>query len=296
MKDIVLYSPYECLIKSNNNEMMMNENEHITLVATDLIYVYPVGRTKKYSFVIDINDKDNQFYSVIEKDDKYLVFLVDGLLSQNSEIFNFKYNNLESFIEVSSHAVTFKTKNNKKKIYIYQKPNTVKCGNFSFIDYVLLELNKSNLLVAYNVKNNNAKQFSGEKIEIKTNGFKIYSSKNIYDNIEEEYYIDNEGLKLKDKSFVMAEQKYPDELIPYQFMCAVKNGDTNLMNNLLDENIKEKLSIDDVKSYFGNIEYFYMIDCRTCFALSDRQNVIYEFYVKNHKINEISDNKKQDLT
>lgn len=294
MKNIVLYSPYDCLVKIGEKELLLNENEHAVIDNNQQIYIYPTGKTKRYSFIVDINDNNSRFYSIVEKDDKILVFLIDGLLTQNIDIYSFRHNGLESSIEVSSQVVTFKTKQHKKKIFLYSIPTSIKCGNFYHIDYCLLEFDKDkDVLIAYNTKNNNARQFSGDKIELKDNGFKVYVSKNIYDKLEEEYKIDSGGLKLKDKSFVLANNKFPSELLPYQFMCAVKNGDTNLMKELLSSDILNKLDVENIKEYFGNIEYFYMIDYKTCFALSNKQNVIYEFYLKDNKICEINDNKKE---
>ena len=114
MKNIVIYSPYPCLVKAGDKEMTINENEHLNLDAIMPIYVYPTGKTKRYSFMIDFNILNSQFYSIIEKDDRVLVFLIDGLLSQNVDIFSFRYNNIDSEIEVSSHEITFKTKENKQ--------------------------------------------------------------------------------------------------------------------------------------------------------------------------------------
>ena len=292
MKNIVIYSPYPCLVKAGDKEMTINENEHLNLDAIMPIYVYPTGKTKRYSFMIDFNILNSQFYSIIEKDDRVLVFLIDGLLSQNIDIFSFRYNNIDSEIEISSHEITFKTKEHKKKIYIYSTPKNVECGNFYHIDYSLLEFENGSILIAYNVKNNSAKQFKGDKIELKDNGFTVQSSKNFYDMATWEYKIDKEGLKIKDKTFAMANQKYPFELIPFQFMTAVQNDDTSMITSLLSDEILKKIDIVNIKKYFGHIDYFYMIDYKTCFAISDKQNVIYEFYLKENKIDEIVDNRK----
>ncbi len=290
MKSVVIYTPYECLIKNDNSQQTLDINQHITLENYSSIYVYPIGKTKRYSFVIDVNDKNNQFYSIVEKNDKYLIFLIDGLYSQNVDIYSFQFNNEKSFTEVSSQSIKFKTKSHIKKIYLPFSFKKIKCGNFYFINYVLLENNNFNILIAYNTKSNVAKQFHGEKIEVYDKGFKVINSQNFYDSIEKEYYVDSEGLKLKNKAFVLSDQNYPCELLPYQFMYALKNDDDNIIKNLLSESITSKLSLEDIKNYFGSIDYFYMIDYKTCFALSNKGKIIYEFCVENSKIVEINDN------
>ena len=291
MKSIVIYSPYECLIKTSAQELVLDQNESVSLDNYDELFVYPTGKTKRLSFKIDLNDNDNQFYSVIERNDKTLVFLLDGLISQNTDIFHFKYDNLESQLAVSSSALTFSTKDHKKQILLNSKPSKINSGNFKHIDYIVLEFENSQILICYNTKNNSARQFEGDKITITDDGFKITSSNGIYDSIVEELFVDNSGLKSKSKAFTLAQQLIPAKLVPYKFICAVKSGDNETIQSLLSDNLLQKLSIAQVKQYFGKISYFYMIDYKTCFAISNNENIIYEFYLKDNKIEDITDNK-----
>lgn len=291
MKSIVIYSPYDCIVKYNNQEDFLDQNQHLIINGVDVIYVYPIGKTKRYSFAIDMKNNENQFYTILERNDKYLVFLLDGLYSQNIDIYNFKNNNTSSTIEISSQSVTFSTGKHKKIISLTATPKKITCGNFSFIDYCLIENLDNSTLIAYNVKTNKAKQFKGKDIKLLDKGFMVSRVSSFYEKIDEEYYVDNDGLKIKNKSHILSEQSYPNELLPYRFMSAVKCGDTSQFNKLLSPKLLEKISEEDIKNYFGNIEYFYMIDYKTCFAISEKEQVLYEFIVDNDKIAEIIDNK-----
>ena len=291
MKPIVIYSPYECLIKTKNEELILDQNESALLDNCEEIDVYPTGKTKRYAFKIDLADKDNQFYSVIERQGKLLVFLIDGLISQNTDIFHFSYNNIDSEIALSGSSITFSTKNHRKQILLNSKPVKVQSGNFKHIDYIILDFPSSSQLICYNIKNNSARQFAGDKITTVENGFKILSSGGIYDHVEEELFVDKDGLKSKNKTFSPSNQIYPAKLVPYQFICAVKNGDSQTIKGLLSDSLASKLSPEQVLQYFGKISYFYMLDYKTCFAISNNENVIYEFYLNGDKIDDILDNK-----
>ena len=292
MKPIILYSPYSCLVRCKNHEIEIDESEHAIIDDyDDRLDIYPTGKTKRYSFYLDLKEKDGKFYSIIEKNDKILVFLLDGYLSENVDIFNYKYNNIESSVEVSQSSLSFASKNHKKTIILSSSPQKVKCGNFYHIDYALLTYPNYQILFAYNAKTNQARQFSGEEITLSKNGFIVKSSQGGYSSVQEEYYVDSEGLKSKAKSFSLSNQALPDELIPYQLMTAIKNGDREQIESLLSDNLKAKLSIDNVIAYFGKVSYFYMIDARTAFAISNNDNILYEFTLSNGKITEIMDNK-----
>ncbi len=293
MKTIVIYSPYKCLIKCGQQEIEIDENEHALIDnLQEKIYIYPLGKTKRYSFIIDINDKNSQFYSIIEKENKVLIFLLDGLLSENIDIYNVKYNNIDTQVEVSQNKISFSSKKHKKNIFLFEKPSKVKIGNFHHIIFALLKFNEKDVLIAYNCQDYNARQFSGDKINLTKNGFNILTKNSgNYLKIEQEYYVDTQGLKNKEKSFTLSEQSLPEELIPYQFMSSIKNGDDYQIENLLSEELKKQITLENIKKYFGKISYFYMIDSTNCFAISNGENIIYEFFIKNGKITEIVDNK-----
>ena len=296
MKPIIIYSPFSCILKTNDQEIEIDQNEHAIINNDEQkIYVYPIGKTKRYSFIIDMSNKKSEFYTLIEKDNKILIFLLDGLLSENIDIFHLQHNNYETTVEISKFLVSFKTKNHKKQIILNAKPLQTKCGSFYNIDYALLNFDKKDSIIAFNSKTNHLRQFTGDKIELTENGFIVTTNNEAtYKKIKAEYYVDSQGLKSKEKIFTITDQIYPEELVPYQFMSAIKNEDYHQVDILLSETLKSKITLDDVKSYFGKISYFYMIDWNVCFALSNNDNIIYEFYIKDNKITEIIDNKTEE--
>lgn len=292
MKKIIIYSPYDCLVKTRNEENTLETNCNLE-IDRDIeqpISIYPIGKNSKYSFNIDITDKTSKFYSLIEKDDKILIFLLDGLFVENVNIYHFFYKNKPSSIEISSQNIIFSTENNKKVISLPFFAQGYSCGQFSHILYVKFSDKQNDKLIAYNTLSNKAKMFSGEKIEIDKNGFIVNNEKTkTCQCVKCEYYIDNEGLKLKSKIVSKEERIFPQELITYQFLEAIKNNDFKNALSYLSNDLKNNVDEDSLKGYFGDISYFYPIDKNTSFAISDNQNILYEFSIINNKINEISD-------
>ncbi len=291
MKPIIIYTPYNCLLKCGEQELELDENEHAIIEDNvNKINVYPTGKTKKYSFVIDLSEKNNKFYSIVEKDNKILIFLLDGLLSENVDIFHIKYSNMKCDIEISQDSISFNSDTHKKHLLLNKKPLSLKYGNFYHICYILLSFDDCQTLLAYNMKNNTVKQFKGENIVLTDNGFKIQAEKSFtFEKFEQEYYVDQEGLKNKTKTFLLSNT--PEELVVYQFMQIIKNQDIEHIESFLSENLKRQVTTDKILNYFGKINYFYMFDNKSCFARSDEKDVLYEFIIKNGKIDEIIDNR-----
>lgn len=286
---IVIYSPYDCIVKSNNDETFLTSNEHLILDEQQKIFVYPTGKSSKYSFEINFNEAASPLYRIIQKDDKLLVFLIDGLLAENVDIFSFSHKNQDSFIEIGKNQITFKTASHQKAVLLPAKTENIKCGNFEHINYVAFEDKKKSYLIAYNTLSNKTRLFQGNNIELREDGFVLTNSNSFYKNIVEEYAIDSHELKVKSRTFSQREN-YSNNFISYMFISSIKIKDYEGAYSLLSQSLQNHLTIDLLKNYFGEISYFYVIDPLTVFAISNGKNVIYEFNIEQDKIKEISDN------
>lgn len=287
----IIYSPYDCLVQTTDNKFFLSLNEHLEIDEMfDTLKIYPTGKSKKYSFEVDVKETDSPFYRVIKKDDKNLIFLLDGLVAENVDIFSFEYDNNKSFVEIEKDKITFKTSAKQKIIYPPSKIKNVECGNFKHIDYVKFDGTNKKFFVAYNIFTNKTKLFQGEDIVVNENGIVITTeNNNFYKKIVEEYFIDDDGLKSRSKVFLRKESFSP-QLITFVFMNYIKQRDYDGAFDLLHPSLKKELPTQSLKSYFGDISYFYLIDLQTAFAISNGKNVIYEFTFADNKIIEINDN------
>lgn len=292
MLPLIIYSPYKCIVKNGQNSCELDENAHLVIDNAQIVSIYPIGKSKRYAFNVDINEKNSEFYRIVEKENKLLVFLLDGILSENVDLYSFNYQNISSIVEVTKSSITFATDKFKKIIALPSEIKDYKCGHYLHIDYFLCTKNDANMLIAYNIKNNKAKVFKGDEIELLDNGFSVRSSeKGIYRKINEDFVIDEDGIKSSSKTFSLSQGVTQiEELLVYNFMSAIKNEDYSSAHNLLDKALGEKISEEALKKYFGKISYFYLIDNKTAFAISNNKNIIYSFLVNDKVILDITDN------
>ena len=123
--EIIIYTSYPCHIKYGNQSEHINQNEHLLLEKSDNeIIVQPL---KSKPFIIDLKNP-TPLYRIIEKDDKILVFLLDGLLAENVVCHNFNYDGNKSSIEISTKNITFIGNTGKKIIHLISPISDVKAG------------------------------------------------------------------------------------------------------------------------------------------------------------------------
>lgn len=292
MNKIILYTSYDCLVKNKNEEQFLERNLHLIIDSpSSFIFIYPVNKTANYSFSIDTQHLENSiFYRFVIHNDTILIFLLDGLIAENTKIYNLNYNNMKSDIFISKETITFSTKEYKKQIYIPYKILDFQCKNIKHIDLVLLNTERQKIILAYNIRNNNIKIFKGNEISFTTNGFSIFSQTNLYKEIKETFIIDNDGLKIKEKTYTLSSSVKNPGLLIYNFMSLIKENNIIEAYNLLGETLKEKISTKELESFFKNITYFYTIDSQTCFAVKDNENILYSFKVVDNQIIDITDN------
>ncbi len=290
---LIIYSPYKCIVKNGQNSCELDQNAHLIIDNAQIVSIYPVGKSKRYAFNVDINEKNSKFYRIIEKDDKYLIFLLDGILSENVELYSFNYQNISSLVEISNSCLTFSTDKFKNIISLPTPIKDYKCGQYLHIIYFLYSKNDTQTMIAYNVKNNKAKVFKGDEIQLLDNGFKITSyDKGIYREINEDFIIDKDGVKNSSKTFTLAQNALQlNKLLVFNFISAIKNEDYSSAHQLLSMSLQEKINQEALKKYFGQISYFYLIDDKTVFAISNGENIIYNFSIDDKSILDITDNK-----
>ncbi len=287
---MIIYTSFPCTVLAGKEKENLDINEHLILESDDSpILIYPNNKKNSF-FEIDLNNQ-SPLYRVIKKEDKILIFLLDGILIENKICHNFNYDGIKSSIEVGNQSAIFSNEKNKKVLKFSSKIENIKIGSFKLINYLSFFNETQEVLIAYNPKKNTLRTFSADKIKIVKDGFSLSKKCFNYDSIEENYFVDEEGLKIKSKSFKMTEnQVFPDEITTSKFMSAIKCEDWEGGLSFLDKNLSRKLNAFALKKYMGEISYFYMLDPYSCFAISNGKNKLYEFVVNDNKITDINDN------
>ncbi len=285
----IIYTAYDCVIKCDGLQEELEQNQHLTLDATPKhIAIYPIGKGR-VSFEIDFENEASPFYRIVTKEDKTLIFLVEGIVAQNVKIFEVSADGANCKIEVEKNRVTILCGENKKIISLSGQIEGAKCGNFYHIVFAKLSCVGREYLIAYNTKNFMAKAFCGQKITLTDEGFIINNTPQNYEDAKVEYVVTKAGLKVKKQDFSLLGVP-PKHSIPFQFISSVKLGDFPNALSMLSPNLKENLSENSLKEYFGHLSYIFPLDERTVFAISGGKNIIYSFTISNGLISEINDN------
>lgn len=276
MKTTIL-TPYDCLIKTENQEFFLARNDRCSLEEIGTIYVYPTA--DKMSFVI--KEQYSPFYCTVEKENIRYIFLLDGVSVQNVEIHNASFVGGTGKIEKHPDKIIFCCKDHKKIIPLFCRFDEIIIDSSFHIGYVFLSSAKSNYLVFFNFKNGRCKVFEGEKINYSPPNFEIVcKDKNI------SLTISKEGLKQKGKQNVAILE---NPLFPYlPFVQGLKEENYSFCHSLLSENLQETQTENNIKAFFGHVEQFFPLSHNQVFILSENKGEIYSFSYANGKICDIS--------
>lgn len=288
---IIIYTSFDCLLKTDSWQETLEENQNLTLDSKpNRLAVYPIGKTARPSFEIDFDKNQSPFYRIVEKDEKLLVFLLDGIFAQNIKVYSLSCNEKNCQIEISKNAVTFVCSGNKKVLSLPEAITDSTAKSIHHIAFAKVKTAEQEYVFAYNTKNYHSKIIKGEDIELTSDGFVVTSSAHGYQFAKEEYVITREGLKIKDRTFSALSLPNFEKTLSFRFLNAVKLGDYNSALSMLAPSLTESVTQSSLHEYFGNLSYIFPLDENTCFAISNNQNIIYSFIVSNNKITEISDN------
>ena len=291
MKKYKIITAYPCVIKSQSQSCGLDENCTLVLEGEKMVSVYPVGKTDNFAFNIELDKLyESAFYQVNEDDEEAIIYLVDGIKSENAQVVNFG-TTASPHIEIESESVTFHCQNFKRKVL------TGKFANFDGyqkFDIMLAHLydNDKHLIVAFNKKNGKAKSFKAQKVEIKNDNFILTQNLEDYAGQTLTYTLafDREGLKKKNTTFSYNFDERPklstcEQVIPFAFLEAIKAENFQLAKSYLSSS----LNIDEsnLKSFFGKLDYFFPIaDNKFCFHAGDGLQKL-TFEIKNGKIVDI---------
>ena len=281
----IIYTSFDCLLKSENESLALDRNEYASFDDfPSKLFVYPTGKTHRIPFEIYLHSPC-PFYRVIEKKEKRLIFLLDGIIAENIEKHEFSFEGRRSEIEISSKKIIFSSRNKKKVLTLPAGACQFECGNFHHINYVLFSLPEQQCLAAFNTSSGGAKVFYGQKIELASSGFTIIKEE---ENSKQTFIVDREGLKIKESSHSSSVLSISKNLLPLRFLELLQEHDFSSALSLLAPNLLSCQNESSLKSFFGEISYIYPLDPLTIFTISNGENKIFYFTIENNKISDIS--------
>lgn len=287
--ELTIYTSFDCLIKGEGVEEFLSENENLYFHSPPPnLVVYPAKRFRRPSFQIDLKKIDSRFYKIIEKDNRLLVFLIDGIFALNYLVEKITCEGKLCQVEVGKNDVSFLCENNKKVLNIASEILSSSCGQFFHIAYAKLVSADCEYLIAYNTRTSQAKIIKGQSIDINDEGFTVKYSSFGYKEVCETFLATKDGLKIKERTFSAHSATFSPRILCWRFMDAIKKADFSSAYSMLSPALKEKISVSSIKEFFGNVSFFSPINETSFFALSHGKSQIYSFSLTDNLIDEIS--------
>lgn len=290
MKVFKIKSDYECLVKINENETTLSSDETLEVEDFCKVLVYPIDskNTLPFSFETD-KLAECKFYNFTNLDNNTaLICFHSGTLCENYDIVKVSVAGSTLTFEVGENKIVAYYKDWKKIISLDERYNNYITKSKDNIAYIKLTSHNTQTMYAFNVKTGNVKVFSGNNIELVSDGFNIEKRGADNASIKEQYKITTEGLKLENSNHeTQAIYSSIDETIAYQFLNAMKSGNIDLAYSLCSQALQNEIDKDSLKAYIGTPSNFYYVSPFKYAVQSANKLTTFKFEVQNQKIVDI---------
>ena len=291
MKSIKIISSYDCVVVCGQEQKFIEKGQIIVLDRDDIISIYPTQ--KGISFCLNTkDDKDCQFFKIIDAPSCKIFYLESGVLCENYMISTLSIMGNPCKVELGNKNINIEYLQFKKNIELPFKFDSYKMGAISSYVYVLLTNESCQNLILFDSENGKIENYYGDEIKIFGNRFTI--AKNL-DNIarhvlHEEYNVTAQGIILNSKQIDYQNGRpvlcSAPQIVPYAFLQAIEVGDFDLASSYLDVPMRRRVDKEHLESFFGKIKNFLQID-NDIFAVFGNEKSLFKFTLTENKISEI---------
>lgn len=293
MKKYILRSEYDCLVKSETEEFLLDVNSQIVFEKPEKVLIYPLKTNKYcYPFSIDLENKlDSTLFSCHLFEDFVLIYISNPPYIKNEFIETIKLNKLECKVFISQETVSFQTENIKKTFNLDSNFETYSIITFDNLIMIKL-VGEIEQLWIFNINNLSLKKLAGNKIEIVNH--EIFVNKSIISinqhQLYEVYEIkENEIIKKSEniKSNLFDSKLRNPRVIPYAFLEAIQLKDYNLARTFLTENLSQTATNQHLDNYFKEIKKILPLNNNLIATLTSSGLQVYNFTLDNNLVSEI---------
>lgn len=292
MNKYILRSNFDCLVKVENEENLLDSNSQIIFDFPQKVLIYPLSCSKfSFPFTIDLaQNGDSEICKIFEFNGNKLFYLNSPYSIKNEIVEEVSCQNKKCEISLTQEELSFKIDNLKKTLPILgsYKSYTLQTNN-SFV--ILFFSGKEDSLYLFNVKDYSITHLEGQKIELIDN--KIFVSKQANDIVAHQIY---DTYEIKDDKLTKIAGKFKvdvlsrsikESILPLAFVESINLGDYLLALDYLDENLQSSTTTEHLKNYFGEIKSFVLLEPNLIAITNNKETKIYSFTVKDNKIAEI---------
>ena len=251
----LLLTPYQCLVKNNNDEILLSPNE--TLLVDGRLLVYPLEKFTPPPFSLDTSDlQRRKEYAFLKTDDETIVCLKSGTMVENFSIAKTTVAGQPCTFEIGEDKIVLTNRDTKKIIHLNSTFDKFTLSSRHNIVCLQLTSEDGNALVTINIKTNKTKVFYGKSIALANNTFSIQEETPLF-HINKSYKIDDEGLKQSSSSTNVF--NYNELTLPYCFLKALQEEEFDLAYDICSQELKDKIDKKALKNFFGHVENFYCL-------------------------------------
>jgi len=289
--EYIIRSDYDCIVKNQFDEKFLDKNSELVFDKPEMLLIYPTNAKNLLPFVLDLSSETSDKFSAFIYESSRFYYLMNKSKIENCYIENFKYNGENYSIKLSQEKVVFISQRSEKSVYL---EDVFEDYSYQILNKLLLLhlIGKTETLFCYNLENGKIKQIKGDKIEQIEN--QILLSKDVdnllHQKIFETYIIKDNEIKQTAKSIKNEEYNgfYDESLIGYVFLESVKSEDYEFAKNLLSDELKNQISTNHLRDYFGKFDKFIHLKNQDFAIFNNTSTFIYSFKIFDKKITEIS--------
>lgn len=274
---------YPCVIKTQNDYVEADEDSSIECEDENFVYVYPLH--SGIPFCIDLKQRnDCDRYSFISHNGQNFIFLEPPQLFFVTKKENLCINGKNCKILIEPSQISFEGQNRIVHHTItkpFKKYKMIKAQNFACAQF-------DNEFFAFDTQREKLYHFSGEDFSFEKNILTICRKYDDNSGRERKYKVSfSDKISVTENTFVKKEQKEP-ELIPFDFLQAIKSEDFACATNYLSSKLKEKIGRLELESFFGKIQQILPIDTNTFIVFSNSKKQYVSFEIVDNHICDIS--------
>ncbi len=283
----LLKSPYPCLVKTNDAECELGQNDLLEIEDEKTVFIYPQN-SNIIPFYINLSaPKDCERYSFFSRGEKKYVILENEpkFETKSKEKLNFSGKNVEICVE--NGKISFETQNRKIQCACESAGKDFSCfkiQNFACVQF-------ENELFVFSMKENKVFHFVGE---IEIDGNQISVTKKFFDSDSREkksVFQIKEDIELESEEFVSkatSQAEKTHDLAPFKFMESIKAKDYAFATSFLSEKLKNQIDISQIQQFFGNFSAFLPISTTEFIIICGKNKNFVQFSLHDCLIDDIS--------
>ena len=279
----IIKTTYPCVVKTQNECVEIDENSSVECEDESFVYVYP--EQNGIPFCINLKEKkDCENYSFLTHNRQNFVFLEPQQSFSITKKEQISINGKNCKILIDKKQISFE---GQSRIVYHsishpvKKYKILKFQNFACVQF-------DNDFYAYDMQKEKLYHISGEDFALDKNTLTVTKIYNDCSSRERVYkVVFSDKILIENSTFVKKEQKESD-LIPYEFLQAVKAEDYSCALGFLNEKLKEKIGKTELESFFGKIQQILPINLNEFIVFSQCAKFYVSFDIKDRQICDIS--------